>query len=85
MYLLCGRHLHFTAIVATLRSMVLSTNVMLFEDGVEELNIIALCSLKTMSKLFSPCFFPRTLLLCCALHRDMYQQTGKYWSSKARL
>src|SRR5258707_4798794 len=37
-----------------------------------------------MSELFSLRFFLSTLLLSCALQRDMYQETSKYWSSKAR-
>jgi len=60
------------------------TNVMLFEDSIEELNVIGFCLRETMSELFSLHFFPSTLLLSCALQRDMYQETSKYWSSKAR-
>lgn len=39
-------------------------DVMLFEDGIEELNIVAFCSRETMTELLSPCFFLSSLLLC---------------------
>src|SRR5712671_4464152 len=38
-----------------------------------------------MAELLGLRFFPSSLLLCCALHVDMYYETSKYWSSEARL
>lgn len=63
-YLLCRRDLDFTDVVTTLRSMEFVADVMLFEDSIEELNIITFCSRETMTELLSPCFFPSSLLLC---------------------
>jgi hypothetical protein len=68
----------------TLRGMEFIADVMLFKDGIEKLNVIAFCGREAMSELFGLRFFPSTLLLCCA-DRDMYQETSKYWSSKARV
>jgi hypothetical protein len=54
------------------------TDVMLCENGVEELNVVAFRSRETMGEFFGLCFFPSALLLCCALYRDMDYETSKY-------
>jgi hypothetical protein len=59
-------------------------NVMLCENGVEELNVVGFCSRETMHELFGLHFFPSVLLLCHSL-RDMYYEMSKYWSSKVML
>ena len=59
-------------------------DVMLCENGVEELNVVGFCSRETMGKLFGLHFFPSVLLLCHSL-RDMYYEMSKYWSSKVML
>jgi len=43
-YLLCGRYLYFTDIVAMLCSIEFFPNVMFCENGVEKLNVVAFCS-----------------------------------------
>jgi hypothetical protein len=64
-HLLCRRHLYFTAKVMTLCSIEFITDVMLFKDNIEELNIIAFYLQKTMHELFLSLFlseYPSSLL-----------------------
>ena len=63
--------------------MKLIADVMFFENGIEKLNIVAFCGRERVGELFSLCFFSSTLLLCCA-YTNMYEETSKDRSSKAR-
>jgi hypothetical protein len=59
--------------------------MMLCKNNIEKLNIVAFRGQEMMAELLGLCFFSSGLFLCCALHMDMYYETSKYWSSKARL
>lgn len=83
LYLPCGRHLYFTTVMATFCCLEFIASMMFCKDIVEKLNVIGLCSGEAMGELFGLGFFSSTLLLCCALCRDVYHQTSKYQRNEA--
>ena len=71
--------------MSALCSMELLADMVLCENGVEQLNVVGFCSRKLMGEFLGLRFLSDCLLFCWALHRDMYNKTSKDWGSEGML